>query len=84
MGLGIGFATKSENKEETLFMVLVGILSFIIGFGMCVIMAGVIDSAVKTVFVCFGDAPEALRQTHHDAFEVLYPAWVERYPEVSL
>ena len=64
-------------------MVLVGIFSFIIGFGMCVIMAGVIDSAVKTVFVCFGDAPEALRQTHHDAFKVLYPAWVERYPEVS-
>lgn len=84
VGLVIGFFTKGESEDETTFMVLVGILSFVIGYGMCVIMAGVIDSAVKTVFVCFGDAPEALRQTHHDAFKVLYPAWVERYPEVSL
>ena len=63
-------------------MILVGFFSFFIGFGMCIVMAGVIDSAVKTVFVCFGDAPEALRESHEDAFKVLYPAWESQFPEV--
>ena len=49
---------------------------------MCLIMSGVVESAVLTIFVCFADHPEALAATHPDHLNALSGAWAKFHPKV--
>lgn len=52
-----------------------------VGFGMCMIVTSVIDSAVATVFVCFAEHPDALAATHPDQLGALVGAWQQFHPQ---
>lgn len=74
-------AVNVSGVDHTAVMVLVAIFAFIVGFLMCAIVSGVIESAVKTVFVCFAERPDALVHTHPQAFQELVAAWNAFHPE---
>mmetsp|Transcript_16164 Transcript_16164/g.33201 ORF Transcript_16164/g.33201 Transcript_16164/m.33201 type:complete len:590 (+) Transcript_16164:157-1926(+) len=55
----------------------------LLGGASCQILFGVITSAVTTVFVCFAESPNQLRNRHHDPelFPSLIEAWRKAHPE---
>ena len=55
-------------------------LSFLMGYAMCSVLAGVVASAVKTIFVSFALNPGALGRTHPEALGKLVAAWNSAYP----
>mmetsp|Transcript_23293 Transcript_23293/g.48434 ORF Transcript_23293/g.48434 Transcript_23293/m.48434 type:complete len:480 (+) Transcript_23293:1357-2796(+) len=56
---------------------ILAIVGFIVGFLLTLILVGVIDSAVATVFVCMAEAPNVLESTHPALFYDLTAAWRE-------
>lgn len=73
--IGRLFIAKGTGEEQTAVVVITGLLGFVVGVLMCSIVSGVIESAVKTVFVCFADRPEALMATHPSEFAEITSAW---------
>lgn len=53
------------------------VLSFFLGLLIMAITSSVLDSAVGTVFVCYAEAPEALRFTDPKLYNELSSAWAE-------
>ncbi|KAA0155285.1 hypothetical protein FNF27_05710 [Cafeteria roenbergensis] len=73
--IGRLFIAKGTDEEQTGVVIITGVLGFVVGVLMCSIVSGVIESAVKTVFVCFADRPEALMATHPSEFAEITSAW---------
>lgn len=71
----IGAAWTHATSNEIGWVFAGGFLAFLVGFGMCMIVTGVIDSAVSTVFVCFAEHPDALAATHPEHLNNLVRAW---------
>ena len=42
----------------------------------------VVESAVRTVIVCFVESPEAFEEHHAELSEVMKAGWAEAYPTV--
>jgi hypothetical protein len=83
VGAAIGrlFISHGDSDDRFDVMVICGAVSFVVGFLVCSIVSGVIESAVKTVFVCFAERPEALLSTHPEEFaEIMSAWWRERRP----
>jgi len=78
-GLGIIVVQRSPAEwTEGLHpyaQLLVGIISFIIGFGIAMVMNGVIDAANKAVFILFLENPGRLAVTHPAEHDRLASAW---------
>ena len=54
---------------------IVGTVCFFIGFGISIVMNGVIDAANKAVFILFLENPHALEHTHPEHHDRLLKAW---------
>eukprot|EP01138_Halocafeteria_seosinensis_P014052 gb/GECG01014349.1/.p1 GENE.gb/GECG01014349.1/~~gb/GECG01014349.1/.p1 ORF type:complete len:501 (+),score=45.85 gb/GECG01014349.1/:1-1503(+) len=81
MGIGVGIgATNAPKDGRTEYLILVGVISFLVGALLCQILSTVISAAVKCVFVCFGECPEGLRLTHPNSFATLLRGYVSSYP----
>lgn len=57
------------------------LLSFFVGILLSATILGVIDSATKTIFVCYAKAPSALHATHPTAFFKINDAWGQFHPD---
>lgn len=77
--VGAGWAASSDDDSGYVFAA--AFLGFLIGFGMCMIVSSVIDSAVATVFVCFAEHPDALAATHPSHLNALVQAWQTFHPQ---
>lgn len=77
--VGAGWAVSMVDDGGWVFAG--AFLSFLVGFGMCMIVTSVIDSAVATVFVCFAEHPDALAATHPDQLGALVGAWQQFHPQ---
>jgi len=64
------------DEIENASWILAGV-GFLAGFLLTLILVGVIDSAVATVFVCMAEAPNVLESTHPALFYDLTAAWRE-------
>lgn len=71
----------AKGDEQHAIAIVAGVFSFLVGVVMCAIISGIIESAVKTVFVCFAERPEALLYTHPAEFEEIIRAWRAFQPE---
>ena len=58
---------------------ILAIIGFFVGFLLTLILVGVIDSAVATVFVCMAEAPNVLESTHPALFYDLSAAFRESH-----
>jgi hypothetical protein len=70
---GIGIDADSDDIAG----LTVGWLS---GFLLSSILMNVVSSAVKTVIICFAEAPEAFSQIHPELSKDMLSAWVQAYP----
>ncbi|CAK4655044.1 hypothetical protein LEN26_000339 [Aphanomyces euteiches] len=57
-----------------------GLSGFLIGFAICYIVMGVINSSVATAFVLFAEDPQSLQKSHPEDHQDLHAAWKEIYP----
>lgn len=76
------FIEHGTDEDRELASIIAGTCGFVVGFLMCAIVAGVIESAVKTVFVCFAERPEALMASHPDEFAEIMGAWYGLKPDL--
>ena len=74
------FAVNDPNA--VVYAIIGGVLSFFIGLFMASLMTEIINSSVKTVFVCFAMNPAALYTTHPQSFQEIVSAWQKFHPEV--
>jgi hypothetical protein len=76
------FVDKGSPEDIAAARIIAGVSGFVVGFLMCAIIAGIIESAVKTVFVCFAERPEALMASHPDEFAEIMGAWYGLKPDL--
>ena len=77
-GYAIGYLLLKHDDHASA-IALVGLL---IGWLLATATMGAVDSAVATVYVAFGEDPQALKDNHPDDFGTLYKGWNQNYPEV--
>jgi hypothetical protein len=62
------------------------LVSFFIGFILGLLISStslfVVESAVRTVIVCFAESPAEFQECHPDLCQVLRQGWAEAYPSV--
>jgi len=63
---------------------LMGLLGFIIGACLCSVTMNVVNSASATVFVCFADDPQALRNNHKQEYDGLVTSWNLFHPDLVI
>jgi hypothetical protein len=83
--LSVLFAVNSFNFSDPnafIYGIIGGVLSFFVGLFMASLMTEILNSAVKTVFVCFAMNPAALYQTHPESFQELVSTWQQFHPEI--
>ena len=79
----VGGLVSFSQSGGTLSSVYIPVLiAFFIGFFMAMTILGVVDSAVKTCFVCYAKAPLALHATHPVHFHRITEAWNLFAPDV--
>jgi hypothetical protein len=77
LGLLLGFVFLGFTGAIYAF-----ILGFLLGGSSCLVLFGVVTSAVNTVVVCFAESPNSLRENGHDPehFNALVDAYRTAYP----
>jgi len=60
---GIALFHEYSHEEKLGFFYVFAFLGFFIGFTICLLTMEVFDSGVATIFVCFVEQPERLRET---------------------
>jgi hypothetical protein len=78
VGGGVALAQSGGTLASVYVPVL---LSFFVGILLSATILGVIDSATKTIFVCYAKAPSALHATHPTAFFKINDAWSQFHPD---
>jgi hypothetical protein len=78
VGGGVALAQSGGTLTSVSLPILI---SFIVGILLSTTILGVIDSATKTIFVCYAKAPSALHATHPTAFFKINDAWGQFYPD---
>ena len=68
----VAFGQSGGNISSVYVPVVV---AFLVGLFLASTVLGVLDSAVKTCFVCYAKAPLALHKTHPDHFQRINEAW---------
>merc|ERR1712023_222068 len=79
VGGGVAYAQAGGNLESVYTPVFISLL---VGFFLSTTIVGVIDSATKTIFVCYAKAPSALHATHPTHFFKINEAWSKFHPDV--
>ena len=57
--------------------------AFIVGLFLSNVALFVVESAVRTVIVCFAESPEEFAEHHAELSEVMKSGWAEAYPTVA-
>lgn len=85
IGLLFGyFASHDMNHKDTEIMLIsCGVTSVCLGFLIALLVLIILEAAVKSIYVCWAQAPEDFQQIHPDQFPRLYQAWMNLYPSVS-
>ena len=73
--IGRLFIARGGPDQVATVTLICAVVGFVVGVLMCMIISGIIESAVKTVFVCFAEAPEKLLAAHPREFSELTAAW---------
>jgi len=71
------FDIKGNNAD------VLAVFGLLIGWLLAAVVMGTLNSAVATVYVAFGEEPEALKRNHPETFDVLYSGWNQNYPMVT-
>jgi len=79
VGGGVAYAQAGGNLESVYTPVFISLL---VGFFLSSTILGVVDSATKTIFVCYAKAPSALHATHPTSFYKINEAWGQFHPDV--
>merc|ERR1711924_318999 len=75
MGDDFGKDTPSNVMNQA--YLLVGIVSFVIGVAMAMVVLTIIDTSVATIFVCFAEDKEALARNHPQHHNDMMSEWLE-------
>ncbi len=70
-----------NNSLSTLYVVFIGVVGFIAGFSMAMVLATLITTALHTVFICFAEDPIAFSGTHPEHYIDLVNAWRQFHPD---
>ena len=76
---GIVAFAQSHGQVDSVYAPVT--LSFFVGLLLSSTIVGVIDSATKTIFVCYAKSPNALYATHKMDFYKINSAWNQFHPE---
>lgn len=77
--LMINATNPAQNSPAWMYLSLVSVLAFLIGFIIMAIVTMVVDSGVQTTFVCLAEDPAALARTKRE----LYEKFKEVYPQIA-
>lgn len=77
---GLVALSQSDGQMATVYTPV--LLSFLVGLLLSTTIVGVVDSATKTIFVCYAKAPAALHATHPTQFFKINDAWNQFHPDV--
>merc|ERR1712183_1265226 len=70
----------SYGNDTTFVNVTCGIIGFIIGIALCLIVMGVISSAVNATIVCFADAPQEFESNYPELSREMRDAYLKAHP----
>jgi len=77
-----GLVALSQSDGQMASVYTPVMLAFFVGLLLSTTIVGVIDSATKTIFVCYAKAPSALHATHPTHFFKINEAWSKFHPDV--
>jgi hypothetical protein len=80
-GLIVYILEWNLSKQVTNTMIVIAIISFLIGIYLSKIITTILNSCIRTVFVCFALHPAELGATHPDHLQSLTEVWHKFYPE---
>jgi hypothetical protein len=75
------YAVMSMSSSRAAIAGMAAFFCFKIGIAMGTIMASILSSSVRTVFVCFAINPAALGATHPEHLQDLLEAWYKFHPD---
>ncbi|KAH9118503.1 hypothetical protein LEN26_012061 [Aphanomyces euteiches] len=76
----VDWAAEFGHDESTRYVIF-GVLGFIAGFSMAMILANLVTTALHTIFVCFAEDPIAFQQSHPDHYNELILTWRHFQPD---
>lgn len=75
IGYGYGEAADLDDDYST----ILAVAGVFVGYSMCSLLLGLIDSAVATIFVCFAENPSAFEATNPLLHNGLQRAWMQMH-----
>ncbi|KAF0696647.1 Aste57867_12628 [Aphanomyces stellatus] len=69
------------GADETTRYVIFGVLGFIAGFSMAMILANLVITALHTIFVCFAEDPLSFQRAHPEHYNELILTWRHFQPD---
>mmetsp|Transcript_15057 Transcript_15057/g.31044 ORF Transcript_15057/g.31044 Transcript_15057/m.31044 type:complete len:516 (-) Transcript_15057:127-1674(-) len=78
--LSVVIGATMVNVEDSNTMAASFILGFLLGYGICATLFSIVSSAVNTVIVCFGEAPNEFQMNHPELSENMLATWREAWP----
>ena len=72
---------RNSSQPIVGFIISTAILSFVVGILMTIVITTILNSCVRTVFVCFALNPAALAATHPEHMQSLTTVWHEVHPK---
>ncbi|KAI2497370.1 choline transporter-like protein [Fragilaria crotonensis] len=80
MAVGGFFVTSSSDLSTSHGIAFV--FAFLVGLFISNVALFVVESAVRTVIVCFAESPAEFEEHHPELYEVMKAGWAEAYPTV--
>jgi len=84
MGVLCNFGMNGfRNDDRSSSMIESFWIAFLIAFLISNTVLFVVESAVRTVIVCFAESPAEFQEHHSELYEPMQAAWTEAYPTVT-
>ena len=78
-----GFTAGGDSSEHSASRLVSFFVAFFVGLFISNVARFVVESAVRTVIVCFVESPEAFEEHRPELSEVMKSGWAEAYPSFA-